>query len=173
MSKNLKSLFLCFFLCCSLIGCGDDEIQGVQSAPFHLDKSITYKQLFDTYKWTTGKIEWELLESDRGAKIVQAKGDYVYHLEPGFEKNLLVNPWTTPEKVDWVEVGLIPVHLIAQFAISSDGKRFDTTYIGLEIEGKTEKTNINSIYKDIKENKPIQAGWSAYELQQVYLKKNK
>ena len=61
------------------------EISLVKNEPFPLDRSITYGKLLDTYKYCKdGK--WELIENDRGQKIVQFKAQY---LPIGIVKSLI------------------------------------------------------------------------------------
>ena len=129
------------------------EISLVKNEPFPLDRSITYGKLLDTYKYCKdGK--WELIENDRGQKIVQFKAQY---LPIGIVKSLIKPEFRRdemylPQIADYLESLNFKVYLIAQFAIDANGKSFSVSYLGTGHNGQSYGHSIELSYRDILKN---------------------
>jgi len=141
--KTLASS-LCLVLCISLLsGCGDSEISLVKDAPVPMDSSITFGQLFDSYKYCKDGT-WEVKETDRGQKFVEFRGKYdilAMMYEDGRLWGRLDDSYDNyQEAADYCEDSGLSLDLIAQFMINTDGKSFYLGYLDYEFEGKSQET---------------------------------
>jgi hypothetical protein len=129
----------------------------VKNTPFPLDTSISFGKLLDSYKYCKNG-NWELMETDRGQKYVEFRGEYaideLVKYDIGSDQNLANY---VSSFVDYLSEYDFKVNLIAQFTISADDKSFSPSFLGLEYKGINTETGslfTELLYKSIKSNAP-------------------
>jgi hypothetical protein len=138
---------------CLTIGCESSEVSMVKNTPFPLDKSISFGKLFDSYKYCKNG-NWELMETDRGQKYVEFKGEY---LTIEIVKNAIGSDPKLANYlnsfVDYLNSSDFKIDLIAQFTISIDGKSISPSFLGFEYKGKSHNASFNRLYSYIQKNR--------------------
>lgn len=122
----LLSVLCIFFL---LQGCESSEISMVKESSLPYDESMPIGKLLESYQYISDP-EWDVIETNRGQKVVTFKARYdVASLYP--------NKYFPKEYIEGIADYLkdTPVYLHVEFAIANNQKRFEVSYIGLEIEG--------------------------------------
>ncbi len=174
-----KKFFLMMILTVFLIaGCESSEVSLIKEATLGLDNTVTIGNALESYQnFKNG--QWESFETERGAKVVSFTANYV---NSALANDLLelnnsqasdnLSPFISQALTHELDKRKFNVKFEVQFTISADGKNFEVTYTGYDINSKSIKLTTQWAIERIYRNDPaIQFARDSEEFKELnYLK---
>lgn len=136
------------------------EISDLKKTPLPADRSVTFGNLLDTYKFCKGG-KWTLEKTERGQKYVEFRGEYsnLALVQSRIKSQFRNVPDSVVKEIAQAfDSAGFKIELVAQFMIAADGKSYQSTFLGFDYKGDTPRVapaTIDRGFRQIYQNQPF------------------